>query len=210
MDTMSCDAINLLLETFKECARRGNQATLFLETRNGQQFGTLRLRTPDFKSKPTSTLRNQQKDRKKSPSTVRRDQQRLRTFLQNKSAQESLGRPSATSTPTINRAKTDSSSQVAEKSGTVAKDKPANESGMEYQETNDETKSDSDTEKAGIQIDWKEIDKMINRNVTKFNKEANEIFGSLLSDATGNKQENDLNDNLEEAKVWAKNQKKSF
>ena len=159
---------------------------------------------------PTSTLQNQQKDRKKSPSTVRRDQQRLRTFLQNKSAQESLGRPSATSTPTINRAKSDSSSQVAEKSGTVAKDKPANESGMEYQETDDETKSDSDTEKAGSQIDWKEIDKMINRNVTKFNKEANEIFGSLLSDATGNKQENDLNDNLEEAKVWAKNQKKSF
>ena len=70
MDTMSCDAIYLLLETFKECARRGNQATLFLETRNGQQFGTLRLRTPDVKPKPTSTLRNQQKDRKKSPSTV--------------------------------------------------------------------------------------------------------------------------------------------
>ena len=51
---------------------------------------------------------------------------------------------------------------------------------------------------------------MINRNVTKFNKEANELFGSLLSDATGNKQENDLNDNLEETIVWTKNQKKSF
>ena len=79
-----------------------------------------------------------------------------------------------------------------------------------FKNTNFRFHAYSDTEKARSQIDWKEIDKMIKRNVTKFNKEANEIFGSLLSDATGNKQENDLNDNLEEAKVWAKNQKKSF
>ena len=90
--------------------------------------------------------------------------------------------------------------------------KPANESGLEKQEMDDETKSDSDIENAESQIDWKKIDEMIDRSVTKFNKEINELFnGELrtpLSDATGDKQENDLNDDM--VKVWAKNQKKSF
>ena len=92
MDIMNGDAIDLLLETFQELRRRGDQARLFLETRNGEQYGTLHIKSPTKPATHKTTM-------KKSPSTVRRDQQRWKTFLQRKTLQESPGRPLATSTP---------------------------------------------------------------------------------------------------------------
>ena len=89
------DAITALLETFQGCKRRGEHATLFLETRNGNQVATFRVKAPAKASKPGEVTT----PRKKAPSAVRRDQQRLRTFLQKKSLQESLGSPVASSTP---------------------------------------------------------------------------------------------------------------
>ena len=85
---MDVDTINLLLEKFRECARRGDQARLFLETRNGDQFGTLTVRIPGDPPGPTSPLRT---CRRKSPSTVRRNQERLRTFLKKKASLDPLG-----------------------------------------------------------------------------------------------------------------------
>ena len=89
------DAITALLETFQGCKRRGEHATLFLETRNGNQVATFRVKAPAKESKPGEVTT----PRKKAPSAVRRDQQRLRTFLLKKSLQESLGSPVASSTP---------------------------------------------------------------------------------------------------------------
>ena len=97
MDRMDGDSINLLLETFREYARRGDQARLFLESRNGQQFGTLTVRILGVTPGPTSPLGTH---RRKSPSTVRRNQERLRNFLKKKSSQDSLGSSSVTSTST--------------------------------------------------------------------------------------------------------------
>ena len=68
---MNNDAINILLETFQEFRRRGIPASLFLETRNGEQFGTLRINSQTTKPGTPNTIK-----KNKSPSTVRRDQQR--------------------------------------------------------------------------------------------------------------------------------------
>ena len=88
---MNRDTINRLLETFQESAARGEQASLFLETRNGKQFGTLSVRIPDDRLfGTTSTLGSA---RKKSPSTMRRDQHRLREFLQRKASQDAPDGP---------------------------------------------------------------------------------------------------------------------
>ena len=106
---MNGDAISLLLETFQELRRRGDQARLFLETRNGDQFGNLQIKIP--RSKPgapnTST-----KIKPKSPSTIRRDRQRMESFLERKTRQESLRSPSASSTPISRPGPTRSSEEV--------------------------------------------------------------------------------------------------
>ena len=107
---MTGDSINLLLETFQELTRRGKQAKLFLETRNGEQYGTLSVKSHPSKPAERGTWRNPAKNTKKSPSTIRRDQRRLRSFLERKSAQESPGNPNAASTP-ISKPGLDSSSQ---------------------------------------------------------------------------------------------------
>ena len=108
---MDGDHINLLLETFREFTSRGDHATLFLEARDGKQFGTLRVKIPDAGRTPTRRLGTS--GRKKSPSTVRRNQDRLRRFLARKTSQDSLGSPSSStcSTPTLKNGLT-SSSQV--------------------------------------------------------------------------------------------------
>ena len=99
IDKMDGDEVKLLLETFRDFSRRGAQASLFLETRNGETFGTVRVKIPVVRpGEPTSPPGS---SRRKSPSTARRNQKRLRTFLERKSSEDSLGRPTPTfsSTP---------------------------------------------------------------------------------------------------------------
>lgn len=74
------------METFQESAARGEQARLFLETRNGLQFATFSVRAPV--AKPGTFQTNISKTRK-SPSTIRRDKNRMKTYLQRKALQES-------------------------------------------------------------------------------------------------------------------------
>ena len=143
MDRMDGDSINLLLETFREYARRGDQARLFLESRNGQQFGTLTVRILGVTPGPTSPLGTH---RRKSPSTVRRNQERLRKFFKKKKASldslgSSTGTPSFCSTPTTC---TTSSSRNAQKPDmvtveTLVKD-DLEESGEEQTKTDDANK----------------------------------------------------------------------
>ena len=93
---MNGDSITLLVETFQELRKSGTQARLFLETRNGLQFGTLQIRTQASKPGAETPVKT---PRKKAPSTVRRDQQRLKTYLLRKALQDPLGSPVASSTP---------------------------------------------------------------------------------------------------------------
>ena len=142
MDRMDGDSINLLLETFREYARRGKQARLFLESRNGQQFGTLTVRIPGVTPGPTSPLGTH---RRKSPSTVRRNQERLRNFLKKKASQDSLG--SSTGTPSFCSTPTTCptiSSRNAQKPDMVTVETPVKddleESGEEQTKTDDANK----------------------------------------------------------------------
>ena len=158
MDSINGDTVNLLLETFRECARRGDQACLFLETRNGKQFGTLSVRIPDDRLfGTTSTLGSA---RKKSPSFMRRDQHRLREFLQRKASQDAPGSPSANSTPTISLAST---SQDAKTPEMVKMDKPANENA-----SGDSTLDQAKTDEATSEVKNNESD-----DKTSNNKEEN-------------------------------------
>ena len=83
---MNRETINRLVETFQESAARGEQARLFLETRNGHQFATFSVRAPV--AKPGTFQTNISRTRK-SPSTVRRDKNRMKSYLQRKLLQES-------------------------------------------------------------------------------------------------------------------------
>ena len=75
------DTITALLETFQESKERGEQATLILETRNGVQFATFKVKLVDSHQKDKTSLES---NKKKSPSTVKRDKERLEKFNKRK------------------------------------------------------------------------------------------------------------------------------
>ena len=149
------DNISLLLETFQELTRRGDQAKLFLETRNGEQFGTLTIKI--HPSKPAEPGTWNRKITRKSPSTVRRDQRRLREFLQRKSVQESPGSPTAASTPVSKPGLASPSQEILahdEASVNLEKNKTDNDTKKEGldQQSNNEIKRDQATNITDIPI----------------------------------------------------------
>ena len=140
---MSSDDIKLMLETFQKFTRRGNEASLFLETRNGEQFETLRVKMKTSKSEAENTWRM---GKRKSPSTVRRDKQRLETFLQRKTLQESLGRsPSATSTPNNRPGLSSPCQEVL--TGISTENEPVNEKKLEEEGLHQEAILETEKEK---------------------------------------------------------------
>ena len=94
------NTITTLLGIFQECKKRGDKASLFLETRNGEEFATFRVslsashtvRTPEKPSFGTTT-------KTKSPSTLKRDRKRLDNYRQK--ALEKSWDPAETSTPAM-------------------------------------------------------------------------------------------------------------
>ena len=97
--------ITALLETFHGFTTRGEKAKLFLETKNGVEVATLRVKLPASNAEQTenSFLGSAKKKwvKKKSPSTIKRDRERLASYTnKKKSLLESWG-PSGTSTPAI-------------------------------------------------------------------------------------------------------------
>lgn len=93
---------------------------------------------------------------------------------------------------------------------------------VDKQEKSDEkmpNENDMKMETAGSQLDKKIIDEIIDKSVAKNGKELmtnfnkiNDLLNSMLSDVTGDKKnlEYGMSDNLEEAKLWAINQKQSL
>ena len=98
------NTINVLLEAFQECRRRGDWATLFLETKNGAEFATLKVKMPASHMSPTlgKTFHGSAAKRK-SPSAVRRDRERMEKFVVGKRLQETRHpeKPSTPSNPSI-------------------------------------------------------------------------------------------------------------
>ena len=95
------NTINVLLETFQQCRRRGDWATLFLETRNGEEYATFKMKLPTSRengSPGTTFFGSAAKN--KSPSRVRRDKKRMETFITKKRLQESWS-PKTPVTPSM-------------------------------------------------------------------------------------------------------------
>ena len=84
-----------------QCRERGEQATLFLETRDGGEFATLRVNLPgshrSHSAGKTVLGSTKNKTPNKSPSTLKRDRERLINFIKKK-RQESWS-DNKTSTP---------------------------------------------------------------------------------------------------------------
>ena len=85
------NTINVLLETFQQCRQRGDSATLSLETRNGEEKATFKIKLPSARANGTPGANfSGPAAKKKSPSRVQRDKKRLETFMTGKRIQESL------------------------------------------------------------------------------------------------------------------------
>ena len=82
------NVITALLETFQEIKKRGEQATLFLETRNGDEFATLSVKLPAGDKPGTLRKTSLGSSKKKSPSTLKRDKERLEKFVLKKTTKE--------------------------------------------------------------------------------------------------------------------------
>ena len=231
---MKGDTITTLLETFQECVGKGEQARLFLETRNGEQFANLSVKVPVVKPGTFQTNMSRSSNRK-SPSTIRRDQNRLKNYLQRKMSNETWN-PGKTSTPAKDLSQPDlaCSSQSVEVP-TLIEESSREETKLEKDEISEkETKEnmhDCNNEKK--EWDFKNKDFMedfieiVKESVTRHCKESiGKTFGEMnkqlqeinkeLTVTSDNEQHNleevngdDNVDNIEEAKLWAVQQKQS-
>ena len=216
------DNISLLLETFQELTRRGDQAKLILETRNGEPFGTLTLQI--HPSKPAEPGTSFRKSMRKSPSTVRRDQRRLRDFLQRKSVQESPGNPTAASTPVCKPGLASSIQEnqaYAETSVNLetVEDKPDSDTKSEGldQEPDNEIERDQATNitdkpivsQADFELSLSKWTEKLNLELSQINRGLSEIYTPKETKDT-NDVEEEKDDNIDAAKIWAKQQKQSL
>ena len=220
---MDDETINLLLETFRNFSRKGDQASLFLETRNGEKFGTLRVRIPAARPGPTSPPGS---PRRKSPSTLRRNQKRLKSFLERKSSQESPGRssPITTSSPTSfsTPAKeetppdVDSCNQSVELTTTVDEHEEVQSEGQDLSAKNEDIKNldDKNEKERNIEINNKEnelIAPMTNEQFDILFKKVCQSVNDICAPKTDEINRNETaEDDLEGAIEWAKQQKQSL
>ena len=87
--------------------KNGRPDTYISEDQKWRTVWTLQIRIPKGKPGTPNTTR-----KSKSPSTVRRNQQRMKSFIERKILQESLGSPSARSTPISRPGQTRSSQDI--------------------------------------------------------------------------------------------------
>ena len=179
---------------------RGAHASLFLETRNGVVSGTLRLQTQTTPEATSAWNVN----KRKSPSTVRRDRQRLKTFMQRKTLQESLG------SPPINRSGQYRRTSQEVTPGILYQNETKLDKTILEQQKTDTIESEKEkinkVEDAPSNLDRKEIDEILGKPLA-INMELNLLRSMVMPK---NDKENDSSDNLEEAKIWSRNQKQSL
>ena len=213
--------IKALLETFQECTTRGENATLILETRNGVQFATLKVKLPVSPTSrtPAKTRVGSTATKRKSPSTLKRDRERLENYVKNKSLQESWG--PTTSTPTIN--KNPQVSQPVQASCSLVMEMPNEVScdAANLQEVIDKENNDDGVDEGEKKFSWNEEN---TQKIMDMFENKGGLFSSKFSFTLPvtlecfNKHENleqndpedqDNNDNMDDVKIWAIKQKQS-
>ena len=194
--------INVLLETFQQCRQRGEWATLSLETRNGEEYATFKIKVPSA-SANKSPGANIFRPAAKKKSRVKR----LETFMTGKRVQErqeSLS-PKTPVTP----------STKFQAWNTPALDKEENTT---FSETTSETSKNVETPEARGE-DEKENVMTINPLFRIENWEAVAKHYTLkLMESQNNKHiedieerlDNEDNDSLEDVTNWAVRQKQSM
>ena len=211
------EAFAALLETFQGCTRRGERATLFLETKNGNEVATLKVELP---ARPGTTSVGLA--RKKSPSTVKRDKARMEKFVQRKTLQETWC-PPATSSPSIKTEKHAKQDMVIQ--DLVNEYEPDKFDAGEIR--NDDNASDENGKEHLLKLSESQklkIDESVSSMLAGLNRCAKEINDGMLkktdlqtigtkgnNNVEGNLEDNnDDTDNIEDAKLWALSQKQNF
>ena len=78
--------------------------------------------------------------------------------------------------------------------------------------TNDENaKQDDENEKNSSEVNWEEIDKIIEKSIAKYNKPIRHLMNDTIEIMNSMKEKDEENeDNFEDAKEWAMKQKLSL
>ena len=215
---MNDDTVTKLLEAFQECRKRGDQARLFLETRNGRVFANLAVEMPASHPvlRPVKT---------KTPSSRRRDRKRMENFLQRRKYQQtfSTSTPEKSNQPLITSSIsdvepssiTDTTSceipQLDSRAGNRDQDPeettPAEEKPNFLDELLKNKEMFEDFKKAlhegisqAIPKAIKEIPKAMKTSMNEIQFENNSVTENRIDDE----------DNIEDAKMWAISQKQSM
>ena len=204
------NTIAALLETFQECTSRGENAMLFLETRNGVQFANLRVKLPASTSDKTflgSTAK------KKSPSTLKRDKVRLVNYLKKKSLQDSW-KLNATSTPATKAPPFPASCSLVLE---TPKEVSCENGSVDCRAGDQDAEMNSDSEKKQTtqrlsQEDRLFLENLIDKSLNKFDNLLEKTDDTLVENDNDDDEinEDDSEDNIEAAKKWTMQQKLSL
>ena len=197
MKTVHGATFNRLLEVFQECTRSGEEARLFLETRNGLIFANLSVKLPVPRPGNSSTFRQA---KKKTPSTLRRDQERMAKFLQRKNSTFS-----ATSTPNQNV-------ENPKPADSISWETPDQDSGAREEEVETTLETAAKTEPGLTEEDWKIMERLMDTKMRRFDNSDNveKVTNVPFEKSKNDDGDSDDNDNLEAAKQWTMKQKLSF
>ena len=128
--------------------------------------------------------------------------------MKRKSLQETW-RPTVTSTPAMTKQElpVHSTPALDTKLATIASETVHDDIVDKVDHSDDENKSveNEKVEDAPSNLDWKKIDKIVDKCLAKWYKENAEILDNSVTVVRKNENENDSSDNLEEAKIWAQN-----
>ena len=198
------DTIAALLETFQESKERGEQATLILETRNGVQFATFKVKLPDSHRRVKTSLESA---KKKSPSTVKRDKERLEKFNQRKTLlQEDCSFKCSTPSSKYElQADQDSNQDMVTPALDNELDKRASVSETVDEEPGDTTDFEQD--------DMKKIENSLSKVYAVREQILQDLMANMITKSDISKSDDKIeedNDNIEGAKLWAMNQKQDF
>ena len=183
------NVITALLETFQEIKKRGEQATLFLETRNGDKFATLSVKLPAGDKPGTLRKTSLGSSKKKSPSTLKRDKERLEKFVLKKTTKETWN-PDASSTSNK------SQGMVTQ----ALEDEPKN-----ILSDNDQENKVEDTIPKDVlsKEDGEWISNILDKSLDKTPLE------NMDQREKTDEKANENDDHMEDAKIWAMKQKQS-
>ena len=212
MNGDNSDTITKLLDTFQECKRRGDQAKLFLETRNGSVFANLVEELP-----VSPPGRRPFKNKKKTPSSLRRDHERMEKFIQRKKSEEtfSTSTPEKSNQPSIASTTSDMDASGAADSISCETPELDSRAGNQDDETEQTTPADEGTNinqeifksKERFEVFLKQMDNIIQRTIKET---INEQLSNSVTEERINDEDMVNNDNIEDAKKWAVNQKQSL